>query len=64
MTQPSAPPSGVVTRVSGTEADARLLAPVVVTLFHLTYGAILGAIYGKLIDTDEALEHEHMHVHR
>jgi hypothetical protein len=37
-------------------------APVVVTLFHLTYGAILGAVYGKLIDTDEA--HEHMHVHR
>jgi hypothetical protein len=33
-------------------------APIVVALFHLSYGAILGAIYGKLIDTDEAREHE------
>ncbi len=32
-------------------------APVVVALFHLCYGAIIGAIYGKLIDTDEAREH-------
>ena len=34
-----------------------LFAPIVVALFHLAYGAILGAIYGKLIDTDEAREH-------
>jgi hypothetical protein len=34
-----------------------VFAPVVVTLFHLCYGAIIGAIYGKLIDTDEAREH-------
>jgi hypothetical protein len=40
-----------------------LLAPIVVALFHLAYGAILGAIYGKLIDTDEAREHLH-HAHR
>lgn len=31
-----------------------VLAPIVVALFHLGYGAILGAIYGKLLDTDEA----------
>jgi Family of unknown function (DUF6789) len=37
-------------------------APIVVALFHLSYGAILGAIYGKLIDTDEAREHE-LHLH-
>jgi len=29
-------------------------APVVVALFHLAYGAILGLVYGKLLDTDEA----------
>jgi hypothetical protein len=29
-------------------------APVVITLFHLSYGAILGLVYGKLLDTDEA----------
>ena len=29
-------------------------APVVVALFHLSYGAILGLVYGKLLDTDEA----------
>jgi hypothetical protein len=29
-------------------------APVVVALFHLSYGAILGLVYGKLVDTDEA----------
>jgi hypothetical protein len=39
-------------------------APVVVALFHLAYGAILGGIYGKLIDTDEAREHIAHHVHR
>jgi len=32
-------------------------APIVVALFHLAHGAILGAVYGKLIDTDEAREH-------
>ena len=32
------------------------LAPAVVALFHLSYGAILGGIYGKLLDTDEARE--------
>ena len=31
-----------------------VLAPVVVALFHLSYGAILGLVYGKLVDTDEA----------
>jgi uncharacterized protein DUF6789 len=31
-----------------------LFAPVVIALFHLAHGAILGAVYGKLIDTDEA----------
>jgi hypothetical protein len=39
-------------------------APVVVTLFHLAYGAILGAVYGKLIDTDEARDHLATHAHR
>lgn len=34
-----------------------LFAPVVVVLFHLAYGAILGGVYGKLIDTDEARDH-------
>ena len=28
-----------------------------VTLFHIAYGAILGGVYGKLIDTDEARDH-------
>jgi hypothetical protein len=31
-----------------------VLAPLVVALFHLGYGAILGIVYGKLVDTDEA----------
>jgi hypothetical protein len=39
-------------------------APIVVALFHLSYGAILGAIYGKLIDTDEAREHLAHQAHR
>lgn len=39
-------------------------APMVVTLFHLAYGAILGAVYGKLIDTDEARDHLATHAHR
>jgi hypothetical protein len=29
-------------------------APIVVVLFHLSYGAILGLVYAKLVDTDEA----------
>ena len=41
-----------------------LFAPFVVVLFHLTYGAILGGIYGKLIDTDEARDHLAHHAHR
>jgi hypothetical protein len=41
-----------------------LFAPVVVVLFHLTYGAILGGIYGKLIDTDEARDHLAHHAQR
>ena len=32
-------------------------APLVVLAFHLSYGAILGAIYGKLVDTDEARDY-------
>jgi uncharacterized protein DUF6789 len=31
-----------------------LFAPIVVALFHVAYGAILGLVYGKLLDTDEA----------
>ena len=41
-----------------------LFAPVAVGLFHLAYGAMLGAIYGKLIDTDEAREHLAHHAQR
>ncbi len=41
-----------------------VFAPIGVALFHLAYGAILGAIYGKLIDTDEAREHVAHHAHR
>ena len=29
-------------------------APGVVALFHVSYGAILGLVYGKLLDTDDA----------
>jgi len=29
-------------------------APAVIGLVHLSYGAILGLVYGKLLDTDEA----------
>ena len=32
-------------------------APAIVTLFHLAYGGILGAVYGKLVDTEEARRH-------
>ena len=34
-----------------------VFAPIAVALFHLAHGAILGAVYGKLIDTDEAREY-------
>ena len=34
-----------------------MAAPVIVTLFHLAYGAILGFIYGRLVDTEEARRH-------
>lgn len=37
--------------------DLGAFAPVIVTLFHLAYGAILGFIYGKLVDTEEARRH-------
>lgn len=36
--------------------------PLVITAIHLLYGAMLGVIYGKLIDTDEAHEHD-IHAH-
>jgi hypothetical protein len=38
-------------------------APFVIAAFHLLYGATLGLIYGKLVDTDEAHEHEVGHLH-
>jgi hypothetical protein len=38
-------------------------APLVIAAFHLLYGATLGLIYGKLVDTDEAHEHEVGHLH-
>jgi hypothetical protein len=41
-----------------------LLAPLAVTLFHLAYGAIMGAVYGKLVDTDEARDYLAGHQHR
>ena len=31
-----------------------VFAPIVVAFFHVGYGAILGLVYGKLVDTDEA----------
>jgi len=31
-----------------------VFAPLVVAFFHVGYGAILGLVYGKLLDTDEA----------
>jgi hypothetical protein len=39
------------------------MAPVVVALFHLAYGGILGAVYGKLVDTDEARDYLAGHSH-
>jgi len=41
-----------------------VFAPLIVALFHLAHGAILGAVYGKLIDTDEARAHLAHHAHR
>ena len=41
-----------------------MYAPLVVSAFHLAYGGILGGIYGKLIDTDEARNHMAGHAHR
>jgi len=41
-----------------------LYAPAVVALFHVAHGAILGGIYGKLIDTDEARDYLAGHSHR
>ena len=41
-----------------------VFAPIVIALFHLVYGAILGAVYGKLVDTDEARDHLAGHAHR
>src|SRR5215212_10528390 len=41
-----------------------MYAPLVVASFHLAYGGILGAIYGKLIDTDVARDHLAGHAHR
>ena len=41
-----------------------LAAPFIVALFHLAYGAILGAVYGKLIDTDEARDYLASHTQR
>jgi hypothetical protein len=34
------------------------MLPLVIALFHLLYGVLLGLIYGKLVDTDEAREHD------
>lgn len=39
-----------------------IAAPVVIVLFHLVYGVLLGAIYDKLLDTEEA--HTMRHAHR
>ena len=43
----------------GIEID--IAVPFMIALFHLLYGALLGATYGKLIDTDEAHDTEHVH---
>jgi hypothetical protein len=39
------------------------LAPLIVALFHFAYGGILGGIYGKLVDTDEARDYLEGHPH-
>jgi hypothetical protein len=38
-----------------------IVVPFMVAVFHLLYGAMIGVIYGKLIDTDEARAAEHAH---
>lgn len=38
--------------------DIDIFVPFMILLFHLLYGALLGAVYGKLIDTDEARDHD------
>jgi hypothetical protein len=38
-------------------------APAIVALFHLAYGGILGGIYGKMVDTDEARDYLAGHTH-
>jgi ABC-type dipeptide/oligopeptide/nickel transport system permease subunit len=38
--------------------DIDFMVPLVIALFHLFYGLLLGVIYGKLVDTDEAREHD------
>jgi ABC-type dipeptide/oligopeptide/nickel transport system permease subunit len=43
----------------GLEID--FMVPLVIALFHLLYGVLLGAIYGKLVDTDEARERDIHH---
>ena len=43
--------------------DIDFMLPLVIALFHLLYGVLLGVIYGKLVDTDEAREHDAHHVH-
>jgi hypothetical protein len=39
------------------------MLPLVIALFHLLYGVLLGVIYGKLVDTDEARDQDAHHVH-
>ena len=39
------------------------VAPLIIALFHFSYGAMLGGIYGKLVDTDEARDYLAGHTH-
>jgi hypothetical protein len=34
------------------------MVPLAIAAFHLFYGVLLGAVYGKLVDTDEARAHD------
>jgi hypothetical protein len=43
--------------------DIDIMMPTVIALFHLLYGVLLGVVYGKLVDTDEARENDAHHVH-
>jgi Family of unknown function (DUF6789) len=36
--------------------------PITIAAFHLLYGVLLGVVYGKLVDTDEARAHD-IHAH-